>query len=91
MKDTVLHVRVNKDIKQEAETILNGLGITMSVAINMYLKKICIEHGVPFNLKYEDYNEETKKAIKESYMIAEDSKQYSTVDEMFEDAEKWED
>lgn len=31
----------------------------MSVAVNMFLKRVCIEHGIPFELKYEDYNEKT--------------------------------
>lgn len=91
MKDTVLHVRVNNDIKQEAEEVLSDLGLTMSVAVNMFLKKVCIEHGIPFELKYEDYNEKTKKAIEESYAIREDTVKYNTVDELFEDAETWKD
>ncbi len=88
MKDKVLHVRVNNDIKLEAEEILNSLGINMSVAVNMFLKRVCIEKGLPFKLGYEDYNDETKEAIKEGFMIAESEEGYNTVEEMLKDLDK---
>lgn len=88
MKDKVLHVRVNNDIKLEAEEILNSLGINMSVAVNMFLKRVCIEKGLPFKLVYKDYNNETKEAIKEGLMIAKSEKGYNTVEEMLKDLDK---
>lgn len=88
MKDRVLHVRVNNDVKLEAEEILNSLGINMSVAVNMFLKRVCIEKGLPFKLGYDDYNDETKKAIKESFYIAEKGVGYNSVEEMFMDLDK---
>ena len=81
MKDVVLHVRVNSDIKLQAEEILADLGINMSVAINMFLKRVCID----------DYNEETKKAIEEAYSIGEDDVRYQTSEEFFKDVETWKD
>ncbi len=91
MKDVVLHVRVNSDIKLQAEEILADLGINMSVAVNMFLKRVCIENGLPFKLGFDDYNEETKKAIEEAYSIGEDAVRYKSTKELFEDAEKWTD
>lgn len=91
MKDIVLHVRVNSDIKLEAEEILSSLGLNMSTAVNMFLKRVCINHGLPFELRYDDYNETTKKAIEESYSIADSSIKYESVNDLFKDAEKWKD
>ena len=89
MKDKVLHVRINNDIKLESEEILNSLGINMSTAINMFLKRVCIEKGLPFKLGYYDYNNETKDAINEAFVVAETETKYQSVDDLFKDSDKW--
>ncbi len=50
MKNDVVHVRVNSDLKANVETILNDLGVTLSYAINMYLKQIESKRGIPFDV-----------------------------------------
>ena len=37
-----INVRVNQETKQNAEKVLNKLGIPMSVAIDMYLRQIAL-------------------------------------------------
>lgn len=44
-------VHVEPEVKEEADAILNQLGITMSGAINLYLKQIVQCKGIPFDLK----------------------------------------
>ena len=36
--------RIDKDVKQKAESALNDMGLTMSAAITVFLKKIGREH-----------------------------------------------
>jgi DNA-damage-inducible protein J len=91
MKDTVLHVRVNSEVKKDAEDILDKLGITTSGAINMFLKQVCLKKGLPFELTYNDYNDVTKAAIKDSYVVAENSPTYNSAEEMIKDAKNWKD
>ena len=43
--------RVDPETKEQAEAILNQLGIPMSNAIGMFLKQIVIQRGIPFGLK----------------------------------------
>lgn len=43
--------RVDPETKEQAEAILNQLGIPMSNAIGMFLKQIVIQRGIPFDLK----------------------------------------
>lgn len=50
MRNDVIHVRVSDKLKQNVDTILNDLGITMSYAINMYLKQIETKRGIPFDV-----------------------------------------
>jgi len=50
MKNDVVHVRVNSELKASVETILNDLGVSLSYAINMYLKQIESKRGIPFDI-----------------------------------------
>ena len=43
--------RVDPETKNQAEAILNQLGIPMSNAIGMYLKMIVMQRGIPFDMK----------------------------------------
>ncbi|MBR1691320.1 MAG: type II toxin-antitoxin system RelB/DinJ family antitoxin [Lachnospiraceae bacterium] len=50
MKDATVSARVEYDIKNEAEEILQKLGIPVSVVINSLYRQIIYRHGVPFSL-----------------------------------------
>ena len=43
--------RVDPDTKDQAEAILNQLGIPMSNAIGMFLKQVVLQRGIPFDMK----------------------------------------
>ena len=43
--------RVEPDIKEQAESILNQLGIPMSNAVGMFLRQVVIQRGIPFEVK----------------------------------------
>ena len=47
-KNATLNLRVNPDVKRNAETILSQLGISMSTAVDMYLRQISLVGGIPF-------------------------------------------
>ena len=43
--------RVDPETKEQAEAILNQLGIPMSNTIGMFLKQIVMQRGIPFDMK----------------------------------------
>ncbi|MFV0394563.1 MAG: type II toxin-antitoxin system RelB/DinJ family antitoxin [Coprobacillaceae bacterium] len=47
-KSSTLNLRINADVKKNAENILGQLGISMSTAIDMYLRQITLTGGIPF-------------------------------------------
>ena len=47
-KTATLNIRVNPDVKENAERVLEQLGIPMATAIDMYLKQISLVGGIPF-------------------------------------------
>ena len=47
-KRATLNLRVNPDVKRDAESVLSQLGISMSTAVDMYLRQIKMTGGIPF-------------------------------------------
>ena len=50
-KTANLCVRIEPEIKKQAESILADLGIQPSQAINMFYKQIILNEGLPFDAK----------------------------------------
>lgn len=65
MATTNLNVRVDENLKKAADTLLNELGLNMSTAINIYLKQIVRENGIPFEIKLDKPNAETLQAMQD--------------------------
>ncbi len=74
----------SKEIKEAAEKIYSSLGLNMTTAINMFLRASIRESGIPFDLKLDIPNDETKKAIEEGRLIAKDKKvrAYDNMDDL---------
>lgn len=47
-KTATLNLRINPELKREAEAVLKRLGIPISTAIDMYLNQIVLVGGIPF-------------------------------------------
>ena len=86
-KSTKINIRVNEEIKKDAENLFNELGISMSTAINMFLKQSILKKGIPFEIRKEYPNYETAMAIKETFLekYNEESKTFNSVDKLFEE------
>lgn len=50
-KTANLYARIEPEVKEEAEMILEALGIPVSNAINMFYKQIILQRGIPFEVK----------------------------------------
>ncbi|MDR2576191.1 MAG: type II toxin-antitoxin system RelB/DinJ family antitoxin [Treponema sp.] len=64
----VLQTRVDDSTREAAEKVLNGLGISISDGIRMFLKQVHIDQGLPFQPSLERHipNEATKKVIEQA-------------------------
>ena len=56
MATTNLNIKTDKEIKEQAEIIFSESGLNMTTAINMFLKTIVRENGIPFELKLDISN-----------------------------------
>ena len=43
--------RVEPELKEQAEAVLDELGVPMSTAIGMFLKQVVLQRGIPFEVK----------------------------------------
>jgi DNA-damage-inducible protein J len=45
-----LSIRVEQDVKEDAERVLSQLGIPMSNAVGMFLRQVVLRRGLPFEV-----------------------------------------
>ena len=64
--DATVRARVDSRVKEEAEHVFSEIGLSTSQAINIFLKGVIRERGIPFELKIP--NDETLQAMKEAEM-----------------------
>ena len=72
MATTNLNIRTDKAIKDQAEEIFNELGLNMTTAINMFLRTVVREYGIPFELKLDVPQETAAEATLESKKMLSD-------------------
>ncbi len=65
MATAKINICTDIETKTEAENILSALGLNMTTAINMYLKQICMQGGIPFEVTTKVPNKETITALEE--------------------------
>ena len=54
MKKEVVHARVQSDVKVESEKVLSAIGISLSQAIDLFLRQVILKKGIPFKLDSEE-------------------------------------
>ena len=52
----MIQVRVDDELKKTAEYVFKEIGLDLSSAIRMFLKKSCMEHGLPFDPTIDEDN-----------------------------------
>lgn len=78
-KSANLYVRIEPDVKEQAENILTALGIPASNAINMFYKQIILQRGLPFEVKMPSLKPIEMSALSESQLNAELEKGYADI------------
>lgn len=88
MATTNINVRVDSTLKQEAEDLFNDLGLNLSSAINMFLRSAVMYDGIPFEIKRQIPNAETKAALNEYEEMKKNPgnyRRYETFDEVLDE------
>lgn len=91
MTTTNLNIRIDKEIKDQADAIFSSLGLNMTTAVNIFLRTAIRENGIPFALKLDIPNDVTAAAIEEGRRIAYDKniKGYKNINDLKEALGAW--
>jgi len=81
VKTTTARARIRPDIKSEAESIIRELGLSVSMAFELFYRQIIMNRGLPFDLRIP--NETTVKAIADARK--KHGKKFVTTDALFKD------
>lgn len=55
MAQTLINFRIDENTKKQMEQICNELGITLSIAFNIFAKKVICEKRIPFDLSIDPF------------------------------------
>jgi DNA-damage-inducible protein J len=84
---SMLHVRVDDETKAQATEALAAVGMSVSDAVRLFLRRVVTDQAFPLELKVP--NAETRAAMAESRsMMAARRTRFATADALFDDLEK---
>ncbi len=76
-----VYARVEPEIKEQAEQVLDSLGIPMSNAVGMFLRQIVLQRGIPFEMKLPKDTPLVYEALTKEQFDAEITKGIKSVNE----------
>ena len=87
---TNISVTMDKAVAKRAESLFEELGMSMSTAINVFVRQALREGGFPFDITACKPNKETIEAMLEAERIASDPnvKGFNNVDDLFAELDK---
>lgn len=91
MATTPTQIRIEENTKKQAVELLEGLGLNLSDAVNIFLKQVILRKGIPFEVTYPEemfeFRPEVIAAMKEAKQISRDpnTKRYKSFSEALED------
>lgn len=62
-KSATIRARVNAHLKEEAEAILEALGISTTQALTIFYQQICLNKGIPFPVRLPEETGEPLRSV----------------------------
>jgi DNA-damage-inducible protein J len=81
-KTAIIQARIDPQVKEKAQRILETLHISMSEAISLYLTQVTLQNGIPFELRIP--NRVTISALEDAEK-AKNLHSVNSVDELFKE------
>lgn len=84
---SMLHIRVDDETKVQATEALAAMGMSMSDAIRLFLRRVVVDQAFPLELRVP--NAETRAAMEESRsMMAARHPRFASADALFDELKK---
>lgn len=85
-------IRIDADLKKNANVLFKELGMDMSTAVNIFLRQCVICEGIPFEIRKNNYSKELIAAMEEAEALAKNPKTKRYTFEEFEaEMDRWKD
>lgn len=91
MANSNINIRIDSEVKAEAQALFSKLGMDLSTAVNIFIRQAIDFGGIPFTIQQRRYNAETEAAIQEGKDIIAGkipAKRYSSFDEFLKDLDE---
>ena len=86
-QSSMLHIRVDDEVKTQATEALAAMGLSMSDAVRIFLKRVVNDQAFPLELKVP--NAETRDAMEEARaMMKARQARFESADALFDELEK---
>ena len=85
-----MSIRMDTELKKQADAMLSDIGLNMTTAMNMFLRQVVRQGRIPFEIATDIPNSETLAAMKEVDDMINGkipAKKYTSTDELFKDLE----
>ncbi len=84
---TNISIRMDVELKEQAEQLFSELGMNMTTAFNIFLRQAVRQQRIPFDVALDVPNAETIAAMAEAERISRDPsvKGYTDVDQMMKE------
>lgn len=79
------NIKIDPELKQQAQALFNDLGLNLSTAINLFLRQSVREQAIPFRVGKPLPNDETLRAIQDARNGVGLSRGFTSVAELMED------
>ena len=83
MKTVNVTLRVDKELKEQADALFEDMGLSLNTACRMFLTRAVQEQRIPFEVRRPD--RQTRKAIADAEQGKDVSKSFDTVEDLMED------
>lgn len=80
-----MSIRMDTELKKQAEAMLSDMGLNMTTAMNMFLRQVVRQGRIPFEIATDIPNAETLAAINDVNNNWNVSKAYDSMEELMRD------
>ena len=84
MSKTSMSLRLDSEVKEQAQQVFNHLGMDMTTAINIFLRQAIQYQGLPFDVKI-DENRKLLQVVTDVEQNRNMSRSFESVSDLMED------
>ncbi|VTS73086.1 type II toxin-antitoxin system RelB/DinJ family antitoxin [Streptococcus australis] len=84
MSKTSMSIRLDSEVKEQAQQVFNNLGMDMTTAINIFLRQAIQYQGLPFDVRL-DENRKLLEVLRDLNQNRNMSQSFESVSDLMED------